>query len=161
MAAHGLGPHPALDQRRQQADRAEIQQHPAEMPTDISGDKPPPRLLVGQEMPQVQYSRRGDSRLAQQGHQQDESGEERTLIQGETGRFPPLVPTGEARRQGDGQCQQRPFPEPKTRRQNHDNQQCGATPQQSGEFHMPDQIGQLQHRQGDHSQPDHSRAGQT
>src|SRR3546814_6908688 len=76
LARKAVAAHAALDDRRQQAERAEVDEHREEVAAEEDGEEAPLWWLLGHVGAAGEHRGRGDAALAQQGHEQDEGGEE-------------------------------------------------------------------------------------
>src|SRR3546814_17051674 len=76
LARKAVAAHAALDDRRQQAERAEVDEHREEVAAEEDGEEAPLWWLLGHVGAAGEHRGRGDAALAQQGNEQDEGGEE-------------------------------------------------------------------------------------
>src|SRR3546814_6890425 len=71
LARKAVAAHAALDDRRQQAERAEVDEHREEVAAEEDGEEAPLWWLLGHVGAAGEHRGRGDAALAQQGHEQD------------------------------------------------------------------------------------------
>src|SRR3546814_11932668 len=92
----------ALDDRRQQAERAEVDEHREEVAAEEDGEEAPLWWLLGHVGAAGEHRGRGDAALAQQGHEQDEGGEEGGAVEAAQRQRPGLRIIGQGEREKGG-----------------------------------------------------------